>query len=377
MMKPFFFLMVIALLLAGMCIAGCTSTAPAAAPATAAPAATPGTPPESPAPSGTWTFVVFGDSRDITRDTLTGVSPYLNPLAVAIAAEKPDLVMYNGDLVSGWIISNSSPVATDYPAQFKNWMDAVAPIHNYTQGSGTPLYVIRGNHEDGPDQTVLPLLDAYRTSVAAGMPLNGPPGEERLTYSFTYKGAKFIAIDEYFPHDGLKETFNQSWVDQELNSDTRPFTFVFGHTPAYLVKDDYEDRGFDIAVHPKSRDIFWNSLARHHATAYFCGHAHIYVRGVKDGVQQVVAGNGGAIGSAFNQSEADPALTIEYPVQEADKVANTVGYLVVTVNETAGTMSAVQKIYTPETRTWRTGDQFTLSSTGAAIPGTLVPKTTG
>ena len=134
----------------------------------------------------------------------------------------------------------------------------------------------------------MPLLDAYRNSVAADMPLNGPPGEERLTYSFTYKGAKFIAIDEYFPHDGLKETVNQSWVDQELTSNTRPFTFVFGHTPAYLVKDDSEDRGFDIAVHPVSRDTFWNSLADHHATAYFCGHAHIYVRGEKQGVQQVV-----------------------------------------------------------------------------------------
>ena len=116
----------------------------AAVPTTAAPAATPGIPPESPTPSGTWTFVVFGDSRDITRDTLTGVSPYLNPLAVAIAAEKPDLVMYNGDLVSGWIISNSSPVATDYQAQFKNWMDAVAPIHNYTQGSGAPTLCNQG-----------------------------------------------------------------------------------------------------------------------------------------------------------------------------------------------------------------------------------------
>jgi hypothetical protein len=312
--------------------------------------------------------VVFGDSRDITRDTRTGVSPYLNPLAVAIAAEKPDLVMYNGDLVSGWIISNTSPVASDYPAQFRNWMNTVAPIHNYTTGSGAPIYVIRGNHEDGPDKTIVPLLDAYRTTVAADMPLNGPPGEERLTYSVTHNGAKFIAIDEYYPHDGVKETFNQSWVDQELTTNTRPFTFVFGHTPAYLVKDDSEDRGFDIAVHPASRDRFWKSLADHHATAYFCGHAHIYVRGMKDGVQQVVAGNGGAVGSAFNQSEADPALTIEYPIRDADKVANTVGYVVVTVNETEGTLHAVQKIYDPATKIWWNGDRFALTSAGAVIP---------
>jgi hypothetical protein len=317
--------------------------------------------------------VVFGDSRDITRNTQTGVSPYLEPLAVSIAAEKPDLVMYNGDLVSGWMIANTSPVATDYTAQFRNWMKVVTPIHNYTTGSGAPIYVIRGNHEDGPDRTVMPLLDAYRTTVAADMPQNGPPGEERLTYSFTHKGAKFIAIDEYFPHNGVKETFNQSWVDRELTTDTRPFTFVFGHTPAYLVKDDFEDRGFDIAVHPESRDIFWKSLVEHNATGYFCGHAHIYVRGMKDGVQQVVAGNGGAVGSAFNQSEADPALTIEYPVREEDIVGNTVGYLVITVNEAEGTLSAVQKIYNPATSVWSTGDRFSLTSSGAVVAGTTVP----
>ncbi|MDO9036374.1 MAG: hypothetical protein Q7U51_14380 [Methanoregula sp.] len=67
-------------------------------------------------------------------------------------------------------------------------------------------------------------------------------------------------------------------------------------------------------------------------------------------VQQVFVGNGGAVGSAFYQSEADPALTIKYPIREADKVANTVGYLVVKVNETEGTMSAVQKIFDPATK---------------------------
>ena len=342
------------------------------------PVPTPGTPAVSPTPAGTWTFVVFGDSRDITKDTQTGVSPYLSPIAVAVAAEKPDLVIYNGDLISGWIISNASPLATNYPAQFKNWSDAVAPIHNYTTGTGIPIYVIRGNHEDGPDnQTVMPLLDAYRTSVAAGMPKNGPPGEENLTYSFTWKGAKFIGLDEYYPHNGVRETVNQTWVDQELATNTRPFTFVFGHTPAFLVKDDVDDRGYDIAVHPALRDIFWNSLVNHHATAYFSGHAHLYVRGMEQGLQQVVCGNGGAIGEAFNQSDADPKLTIEYPVLEADKVKDTVGYLVVTVNETDGTLSAVQNIYTPKTRTWQTGDRFALSSSGAVIPGTVVATTKG
>jgi len=170
---------------------------------------------------------------------------------------------------------------------------------------------------------------------------------------------------------------NQTWVDRELTSDIRPFIFVFGHTPAYLLEDDPEDSGFDLAVHPALRDIFWKSLVKNHATAYFSGHTHLYARGVKDGLQQVVAGNGGAMGHALNQSAVDPLLTIEYPVKEADNVGYTVGYLVVTVNETAGTMSAVQKVYDTNTTGWRTGDQFTLSSSGAVISNSTVQATRG
>ena len=34
---------------------------------------------------GRWSFVVFGDTRDATQDTRTGISPFLPALAAAIA----------------------------------------------------------------------------------------------------------------------------------------------------------------------------------------------------------------------------------------------------------------------------------------------------
>jgi len=78
------------------------------------------------------------------------------------------------------------------------------------------------------------------------------------------------------------------------------------------------------------------------------------------------------MGHSFNSSEADPALKIEYPITEADKKGNNVGYVIITVNETARTMNAVQKVYDPDTKVWRIGDKFSLTSSGAVITNKTV-----
>jgi hypothetical protein len=311
--------------------------------------------------SGDWKFVVFADSPDPEGNTTTGVSPALIPIAKAIAAEKPDLTLYMGDLVNGWELTNASPMAGNYTGQFENWMKYVTPIHNYTDGTGIPLYVIRGNHEDGPNQTVAPLLNSYLATAAAGMPANGPPGEEKLTYSFTHKGAKFVMNDNYIEHNGLKETVNQSWVTGQLTQDTRSFMFVFGHSPAYaVVLDDTKENGYSIDIHPLLRDIFWKSMVDNNVSAYFCGHAHLYVRGENQGVQQIVSGNAGAHAIAFDPVNVDPALTLKFPKTIIAKNDQKVGYIVFTVHESTGTVDGVEKELNPVTNEWENVDTFTI-----------------
>ncbi len=308
----------------------------------------------------TWKYVVFGDTRDQPK-TSTGISPYLNTIAKRIAAENPDLVLFSGDLINGAVDILPSPIKKNYTAQFRNWMDAVSPIYNFTTRTGITIYVIRGNHEDDLGNIPIPaLLNDYRATVASGMPTNGPPVEEKLTYSFTHKGAKFIALDEYFPNNGTKETVNQTWLDEQLTQDTRPFMFVFGHTPAYNVSNDMDEYKSGIAVHPIQRDAFWNSLVKNHVLAYFCGHVHTYVRAESKGVQQVLCGNGGAPADNFSPSSVDPVLNLEYPTNPVNASDQKFGYLVITVHEDTGTLSGVQKLYNLKTKTWTTGDTFTL-----------------
>ncbi len=339
------------------CLCGCTSQSHA-------PVITTPTPPGPTISNGslTWKFVVFGDSPDPAKNTTTGVSPGLIPVAKAIAAEKPDLAIYVGDLTNGWELENTSPVAGNYQAQHANWMATVSPIYNYTTGTGTPLYVMRGNHEDGPPWNVTPLLDNYLATVATGMPVNGPPDEKKLTYSFTHNGAKFIVTDDYIAHDGLKETVNQTWVDGQLSQDTRPFMFVFGHSPAYMVEDDPEDKDFALAVHPAQRDVLWESIVNNNVTAYFSGHTHMYVRAESQGVQQIVSGNGGAKMPAFDIANVSPVLKLEYPLRNISEQDQRVGYIIITVNEDNGTFSGIQKIYNAGTGKWETGDTFTIKA---------------
>jgi hypothetical protein len=350
-------LLLLFLLVLAISMCGCTTPSPAPVPTTLTTAV-----PPTPAGSGDWKFVVFADSPDPAGNTTTGVSPALIPIARAVAAEKPDFAIYMGDLVNGWMLTKASPMAGNYTGQFRNWMSDVAPIHNYSDGTGIPLYVIRGNHEDGPKQTVAPLLDAYLATAAAGMPANGPPNEEKLTYSFTHKGAKFIANDNYIAHDGKKETVNQSWVNGQLTQDTRPFMFVFGHSPAYAVVNDTEEDDYAIDVHSPQRDIFWKSMVDNNASAYFCGHAHLYVRGEARGVQQIVSGNAGAHAIPFDPANVDPALTLEYPKKTILKNDQRVGYLVITVHESTGTFDGVEKQLNPVTGAWEAGDTFTLKA---------------
>ena len=301
-------------------------------------------PPMSAAPSGDWTFVVFGDSIG-AENTTTGISPDLSMIATAVSAENPDLVLYTGDMINGWMLTNESPMMDNFTGQFGNWMQAVSPIHNYTAGTGVPLYVMRGNHEEGSNESAAPLFQAYSSSVAVNMPQNGPPGEKNLTYSFIHNGAKFIVLEQYVAHDGLKETVNQTWLNEQLTQDTRPFMFVFGHSSAYLAINDTAQMIYDLAMHPEQRDIFWESLVNNQVPAYFCGHAHMYVRGENRNVQQVIGGNGGAAMLAFDPANASPELTIKYPLQPVAQNDQKVGYLVITVHENSGTFSGVQKVY--------------------------------
>lgn len=228
-----------------------------------------------------WRFIVTCDSRG----TVTGINePVLTELAGEIARRGADFVLYPGDLVYGARIP-----AERFESELRQWVGIMRPVYQ----AGIPVYVCRGNHEIGDmwdaevDEHPDP-FDNYgirwlrvfgdQSLPEVMLPDNGPPGGEHLTYAVRHKNALIVALDQYGGRDyRLEHGVNQPWLDSELERNTKPHVFVFGHEPAFRT---FHPDCLD--AHPAQRDAFWNSLKRAGGRTYFCGHDHYYDHAVVD-----------------------------------------------------------------------------------------------
>ncbi|MBF0559549.1 MAG: metallophosphoesterase, partial [Nitrospirae bacterium] len=191
-------------------------------------------------------FAVFDDSRAASGATGTkngdsngAAALIVNTIAADIATQGVDLVLFPGDMVSGYTDS------TTLSSELDTWKKAMAPLYN----AGIPVYTTRGNHEyDDLTNGAANPDDPSRATYLAhfSMPTNGPTtganglSEVGLTYSFTWKNVKFIGFDQY---SGRKTSFNNtlyapgsnkgqmmnSWVIDQVNNSSAGLTFVFAH----------------------------------------------------------------------------------------------------------------------------------------------------
>jgi hypothetical protein len=290
-----------------------------------------------------WKYAVYCDTRgdnDAGNPTKSGVNEaVVNSVAKDMVKEGAELVIFPGDAVNGWY-----NISTPYANQFATWRKAMAPVYD----AGIKIYPIRGNHENGPPAPpyafpwppgssatplILPdagLMTAYLNAFSdPWIPANGPVDEKGLTYSFVYKNAFFIGMDQSVnPY-----RVNQPWLNAQLAQNTQAHTFVYGHTPAFRV--GHTD---SLAYYPNDRDLFWNSLGNAGVRMYFSGHDHLYNRAhIKDQtghtIYQVLTGAGGAPFNAWTP-----------PYAEGEKVVgdyhneNHNGYVIVTVDGPRVTM---------------------------------------
>ncbi len=297
------------------------------------------------------------------------MKPYINEtiltmIARDLVSEKPDFVLVAGDLVNGWLHNSGA----DYPTQFAGWKKIMQPVYD----AGIRIYPIRGNHEDGPERFALPPLparleppagtqkaikDAFRQAFDQNyIPRNGPPGEERLTYSFVHKNAFIIGLDVFASH---QHKVNQAWLDEQLSFRTDEHLFIYGHEPAFGVC--HID---NLSFYPYERDKFWNSIGKSGGRVYFCGHDHMYNRAFitddeGNSIRQIVCGTGG--GTPRTWSGKYPEAT---RVRGEYEKSGLYGYVLVTVEGPEVTIKWKAITQDPADNTWKVLDTFSYSTVG-------------
>ncbi|MGB8991639.1 MAG: autotransporter domain-containing protein [Desulfobaccales bacterium] len=274
-------------------------------------------------------------------------------MAAEIKTKSPAFVLCGGDQIHGIVTEDGS--LTPLPDQYTQWKAAMTtPILNILNIS----YPVRGNHETygevntlGPDYAKN-WMDNI-ANVLTQIPKNGPPNEVGMTYSFSKNNVFIIGLDQ--DNVTAPQQVNQAWLNAQLQANNLPFTFVYGHYPAFNIVTNENS----LADHPAARDAFWKSLGDNSVNIYFTGHIHLYNRAqvaINGGpeIQQIVVGTGGAPLDTWNGIYPDSRVILESHKEGG------YGYTLVTVN--GNTITAVYYSF-DGVSTWTPFDIYTYTLT--------------
>lgn len=175
-------------------------------------------------------------------------------------------------------------------------------------GSTFLWYPIIGNHEEESADDMVWLRDEYnngnslRTALKNFTNQDGPTGTAETTYTWNYGRAHFVVLNEYWnggtaagsdvATDGDVVSALYNWLSANLEANTKPLVFVFGHEPAFPQNRHIGD---SLDKYPTNRNAFWTLLEDKRVQVYFCGHTHSYSKHQEEGgnVWQFDAGNAG------------------------------------------------------------------------------------
>jgi len=298
----------------------------------------------TPALAETWRFGVMSDTQWTVPDD--GRNP--NSVAVDIANQinaqfikaHVKFVIQVGDLTD-----NGSNIALDTRAQ------AAQALYN----AGIGFYPLRGNHESSQAGALEFQLDFPQTqgqgkNVFGARRFSSPSAPlQGLSYSFVYRGAKFVLLDQFTRLDGSgsgstnTNNFNiadqLSWINSTL-ADRLPFTHAFVFAHKNLIGQNHVDflLGSDPSQNPDLQNSFISALQANGVRYYISGHDHTHHRSIvtspdgKSQVQQLI----GASDSSKFYIPAIPSNDQQYdnPTREVPiaQQLNRVGYYIFTVD---------------------------------------------
>ncbi len=301
-----------------------------------------------------WNFAYIADHR-----AASGMLPGVNTTIVAkiaedIATNQIELVLIGGDLIIGEY-GNVEQVME----QYSNFLSAISAVTS----AGIPIYPVPGNHEF-KCQTNHPTLSQYEIATTAWanvfgfLPANGPNDDKLMTYSFEYKNALFLGLNEWNGYDtSAYKGVDTNWLALQLNASTQTHIFAFGHNPMTMVTG---------ASNENNRNVFWNLLGKAGCRIYFCGHKHYRARTLTKTPDSrgnlIIELTDGAGGAPLVSSEQPPFPDPNDILETNIFYDHThFGYTIVSVSNNAFTCRWRYLTSTNEDAEWATTDEFTIN----------------
>jgi 3',5'-cyclic AMP phosphodiesterase CpdA len=197
-----------------------------------------------------YTFVAFGDTRS---------DPVSHAACIArIVQIHPEFVVQSGDQVAEG--ANGAEWA-----EFDRIEKPLADAH-------IPVYPARGNHDIG-GYFIKHVTQPYDSG-------------DGYYYAFTKHGTRWMVLDTEGEHEIGSE--QMVWAEGVLKK------AAAAHLPVVAY---FHEPPYSVGVHGPNADIqqtFHALLKKYHVPLVFCGHDHLYYRTVRDGIQYVITGGGGA-----------------------------------------------------------------------------------
>ncbi len=244
------------------------------------------------------TFSESGPVRfTVAADVGSGALPQLQ-IAAVMAAAKPDLMLFAGDLVYPYY--NSSTEELHFLSVYARQM------------LSTPLFAVAGNH-DVVYYDPAPFLAAFHPPTnnvspeAHALARTGPSHY----YSFDHGDVHFVGL--YVPlmetgFDLLPASPQLAWLEADLAATRKPWRILFLHHPVMTsgphAADDYNSNQ---KLDPgELGELLLPVAQRHGVQLILAGHDHDYERFQPvGGVYQVISAGGG--GRLYQMSYAHPA----------------------------------------------------------------------
>lgn len=233
-----------------------------------------------PRSNGGHQFVVYADCTSGRPGTPHGRNFAAVNRIVARLRPQPNFICFPGDHILG-STKDYAAVRDQWDYWLKSemaWLDRDIPIFHTTS-----------NHNTYDIET-----ERIWREVFPGIPRNGPPGQEGLSYYIRRGNLLLVCVNTSFSGLGGDGHVESGWLDRVLRDHAdAAYKFVAGHHPMHAVNGYARYPMWRVV--PDQGEAFWKVLVRHRVVAYLCSHIIAFDVQVHNGVLQITTGGAGTI----------------------------------------------------------------------------------